>query len=212
MRRSTSIEIDEENPSLHSTTSEFEPLQISSSDKPELNFILSRLYVLICSLQEISIDSNNTKLLSGADTVLIGTVPASKVVRICGKKPPQYLWFVLSGGGCDVVQFFIDYTIHKGFKIENATICWTLGFFFSILVRHTSHRYLVFGDYVGGYKKSLIRMYGGYSFSIIASMIFNWIMTTKLETPHYVAWVFTLLWTGGFNYFMLKKLWSFTGK
>merc|ERR1719416_218964 len=65
--------------------------------------------------------------------------------------------------------------------------------------------------YVGGYHNSLIRMYGGYSISIILSTIANFIMTEWYAVPHYVAWIFTLLWTGVVNYFMLKKLWSFGG-
>jgi len=213
---------DEENPSLEnnelnssSHKKDLSPLDSeskSSNEKPHYNLFCSLLNNIIIRLQQIQVRQGTIPLLQGADQVLSGKSPASRAVRICGSKPPQYLWFVLSGGGCDIVQFAIDYLLHVGLLIESATVCWTLGFFFSIVIRHSSHRYLVFGDYVGGYYNSLIRMYGGYSFSIVASMLFNWIMTSVLSVPHYVAWTVTLLWTGGFNYFMLKRLWSFTGK
>ena len=152
-------------------------------------------------------------LVSGLDQVFLDdrTAPASQVVKLCGLRPPQYLWYMLSGSFCDLIQLFIDLLIHILLGIQNPSICWILGFSLSILVRHSSHRYLVFGMYVGGYQNSLIRMYGGYSISIILSTIANYIMTDWYHVPHYVAWVFTLLWTGVVNYFILKKLWSFGG-
>ena len=55
-------------------------------------------------------------------------------------------------------------------------------------------------------------MYAGYSIIIVISTIFNFLMTRKLQLPHYVAWVITLLWTGIVNYFILKKLWTFGKK
>ncbi len=161
---------------------------------------------------EYASNDGRISLVTGLDQVFLdGTMPASQAVKICGMRPPQYLWYMLSGSFCDLIQLFIDLLIHITFGIENASVCWILGFSLSILVRHSSHRYLVFGMYVGGYRNSLMRMYGGYSISIILSTIANYIMTEWYAVPHYVAWVFTLLWTGVVNYFILKKLWSFGG-
>jgi hypothetical protein len=101
--------------------------------------------------------------------------------------------------------------LHVTWGIEDASLCWALGFGMSIIFRHTSHRYLVFGDYVGGYAKSLLRMYGGYSIIIVISTMFNIIMTKLAKMNHYAAWIITLLWTGIVNYFILKKIWSFGG-
>ena len=78
-------------------------------------------------------------------------------------------------------------------------------------IRPRSHRYLVFGDYVGGYWSSLGRMYFAYSIIIAISSAFNFVMTHWLPLTHYVAWVVTALWTGIVNYFILKKIWSFDG-
>jgi putative flippase GtrA len=149
-------------------------------------------------------------LCTGLDRVLLGTVPASKSVKICHLKPPQYFWYMVSGTLCDVVQFAIDYGLcHRMFGIQDPSVCWALSFSLSISARHSSHRYFVFGSYVGGYWNSLGRMYAGYSIIIVISTIFNIIMTKVALIDHYVAWVITLLWTGIVNYFILKKLWSF---
>jgi hypothetical protein len=65
------------------------------------------------------------------------------------------------------------------------------------------------GDYVGGYRNSLYRMYAAYSISLILSTLFNIIMTKAMALPHYVTWIVTLLWTGIANYFILKKTWTY---
>lgn len=153
-----------------------------------------------------------TPIISGLDRVLFGKQPACEAVLICGIHPPRYLCYMLSGFICDVIQFCIDLTLHKVFLLEDPSVCWALGFGMSVAFRHTSHRYLVFGDYVGGYWSSLGRMYAAYSIIIVISTLFNIVMTHYLQLPHYLAWVVTLLWTGIVNYFILKKLWSFGGK
>jgi putative flippase GtrA len=160
----------------------------------------------------IASDNDGIPVISGLDRVFFGTQPACEAMLICGFYPPRYLCYMVSGFICDIIQFFIDLMLHKVFLLEDASVCWALGFGISVSFRHTTHRYLVFGDYVGGYWKSLGRMYAGYSIIIVISTIFNIIMTRNLQLPHYVAWAVTLGWTGIVNYFILKKLWSFGGK
>jgi hypothetical protein len=150
--------------------------------------------------------------IAGLDRVLFGTAAAADVVTLAGVKPPRYLFYMLSGMGCDVIQLTMDVLLHR-YYLEDASLCWAVTFFLSVVWRHSSHRYLVFGDYVGGYWASLGRMYGGYSIIIVLSTIFNVMMTRGVaHLSHYVAWMLTLLWTGIANYFILKKLWTYGGK
>lgn len=151
-------------------------------------------------------EGNKLYVITGIRKVWYGVRPASECVQIFGFVPPRYLCFMVSGILCDVVQFLIYIILYWMFK--NPTLCWMLSFFGSVIARHTSHRYLVFGDYVGGYYRSLLKMYGGYSIIITLSTIFNFIMTKVLKFPHIMAWFVTLLWTGIANYFILKKIWS----
>ena len=143
--------------------------------------------------------------LQGLDRVITGVKP------VCGDKTIRYFWYMLSGSICDVIQFFIDLALLRIFDVKDPSYCWAIGFAASIIFRHTSHRYLIFGDYVGGYWKSLMRMYAWYSIIIVISTVFNIIMTKFFWLHHYVAWVITLLWTGIVNYFVLKRIWSFNG-
>lgn len=150
-----------------------------------------------------------TPIITGLDRLTYSS--AAESVVILGVQPPRYLWYMLSGGICDIIQFGIDIMLHFTWQIQDASLCWALGFILSIAFRHSFHRYLVFGDYVGGYYRSLARMYGGYSIIIVLSTGFNILMTRVIAIPHYMAWITTLLWTGIANYFILKKIWSFGG-
>jgi putative flippase GtrA len=150
-----------------------------------------------------------TYIVTGLERVFYGTQPAAEVVTIGGIHPPRYLCYMLSGFLCDIIQFGIDFALYQ--QLQDASLCWALSFAMSIVFRHTTHRYLVFGDYVGGYWKSLGRMYAGYSIIIVLSTLFNVLMTKYINVPHSIAWIITLLWTGIVNYFILKKLWSFGG-
>lgn len=148
-------------------------------------------------------------LVQGLDRVVFGTSSAADVIRLAGVQPPRYLWYMLSGFMCDIIQLCMDVLLHM--QIKDPSVCWAATLFLSVIFRHSSHRYFVFGDYVGGYWASLGRMYGGYSIIIVLSTIFNIFMTRVATFSHYVAWIMTLLWTGVANYFILKKLWSFGG-
>jgi len=155
-------------------------------------------------------NDNELYIISGVGKVWYGTRPAAEVVEILGIIPPRYLCFMVSGIVCDVVQFIL-YILLYYWLIKDASLCWMLSFFASVIFRHTSHRYLVFGDYVGGYYSSLGKMYIGYSIIIVLSTIFNLVMTKFVKVQHMIAWFITLLWTGIVNYFILKKIWSLGG-
>lgn len=136
-------------------------------------------------------------------------LPHQEKFRIFGYRVPLYFWFVVSGSLCDILQAFIDYGISIVYVSpwEKATICWTLSYIISIWVRHFSHKLLVFGDYEGTYCSSLSRTYLTYSSSIILSMITNRLLVTVFLLTHKQAWFVTMLWTGVYNYFMLKSSW-----
>lgn len=113
------------------------------------------------------------------------------------------------GGICDIVQALIDYGISLIYKSEweRATVCWTISYILSIWIRHFSHRILVFGEYEGTYISSLIKTYLTYSSSIVISIITNHYIVSLFQRTHKEAWIITMLWTGIYNYFMLKASW-----
>lgn len=66
-------------------------------------------------------------LFTNIERVIYGTQPAAEVVAILGVNPPRYLFYMLSGFLCDLIQFLIDLTLHLLFRIEDASVCWALG-------------------------------------------------------------------------------------
>ena len=96
----------------------------------------------------------------------------------------------------------------KWYIVEDPSLCWAVSFFTSIIFRHTSHRYFVFGEYSGSYNQSLTKMYTSYSFIVFISTVFNMVMIRRFGIRHYVAWCITLVWTGIVNYLILKKIWG----
>ena len=170
---------------------------------------------VIDTIQSVTIPKWLTKhrtvhLITGIDIVYFGTVAAADVVKICGYQPPRYAWYMLSGSSCDVLQFLVDHVLY--YREWNSASSWVVAFMASIVVRHTTHRYLVFGDYVCGYRASLMRMYMAYSFSIVVSTAFNYFVTRNGERHaglyHSAIWIVTSLWTGVANYFILKYMWK----
>ena len=159
-------------------------------------------------------DNDDKKLfcIRGLDRVVFGTTAAADCVYVVGIQPPRYLWYMVSGAICDVFQLLVDVTLHNTLFPNNLAACWMTSFVVSIAARHSSHRYLVFGDYVPTYWQSLGRMYTGYSISIVLSTMFNYLITAGVaRVSHYVAYAATLAWTGLANYFILKRLWKMGG-
>jgi putative flippase GtrA len=152
-------------------------------------------------------ESRTVYWITGLDRVLFP--PASccaEEVYLMGWKPPRYLWYMISGAICDVLQLAMLYGLH--FYISDSATGWALAFCASISVRHTTHRYFVFGDYVGGYRRSLQRMYMAYSVTIVLSTLLNFLLSRVLSVHVFVLALLTMAWTGVANYFILKFFWN----
>ncbi len=128
--------------------------------------------------------------------------------KICGYKVPTYPLFMVSGFLCDVIQGCIFYILSLFYTIDReATICWTLSYSASIVVRHTSHRLVVFGEYEGSYWSSLGRTYISYASSIVISTFMMHYLDGGFGLERKYAYVITTLGTGIYNYFALKASW-----
>lgn len=197
------------------------PSSLEKTKKKAHNQLLltTTRYFSRCCPQGIFHYNTKRQLISGVHDVIYGTKPASECITFIDQtyQLPRYVWYMISGSFCDIIQFFIDYILHKKLNtilyiFSDSSICWMTSFAVSVVARHTSHRYLVFGDYIGGYWNSLLRMYTGYSIIIILSTCFHKLFIDFGNVSHVVAWIGTMLWTGIVNYFILKRLWTFQGK
>jgi putative flippase GtrA len=152
-------------------------------------------------------ESHTVYWITGLDRVLFPPATCcAEEVYLVGWKPPRYLWYMISGAICDVLQLVLLYVLHL-YILDSAT-SWALAFCASIAVRHTTHRYFVFGDYIGGYRRSLQRMYMAYSVTIVLSTLLNYLLSRVLEVHVFVLALLTMAWTGVANYFILKFFWN----
>lgn len=180
-------------------TAEIHPTHDSHTDSSSTHHHESEIY-WITGLDRVGCGhSSNGKTTTSSSC-------CAEAVRIAGVQPPRYLWYMLSGGICDTAQLVTLCVLHVG--IFDSATCWCLAFVTTIPLRHVSHRHLVFGDYVGGYWPSLMRMYAGYSIIIVLSTLFNYVLSRLLPVGLLVLAVVTMLWSGVANYFILRYFWS----
>ena len=86
-------------------------------------------------------------------------------------------------------------------------VCWMIAYTMSIALRHTTHKILVFGEYDGTYCGSLFRMYGAYAAGISVTTVSNALLTDALHDSSIAAGI-NILWSGVFNYFVIKTCWG----
>ena len=76
--------------------------------------------------------------------------PLAETCVVCGRSPPRFLFFVLSGSACNGVQLGLDrlliLVLPEG-RWWVPTLCWTLSYALSITFRFVSHAALVFGPH-----------------------------------------------------------------
>jgi putative flippase GtrA len=147
-----------------------------------------------------------TPWIQGLASVWYEGRSCADAIRILGMQPPRYLWYMISGGICDIIQFIYNVLLYYRIHV-NVSMAWAIGFVSVIPMRHISHRYLVFGDYVGGYYNSLARMYAGYSVTIIASTILNFAFSRHVANMP-LLYAITMIMTGVANYFILRRFWN----
>ena len=152
--------------------------------------------------------------------------PLADRVRCGGRRLPRYAWYMLSGAICDVFQFLIDRVVYTSALVamlpyERDTVSWTVSYVLTIALRHETHRIFVFGAYEGSYWRNLGKMYMTYATTIAASIVLRSMLAHAAEylPPILLAYASartygyfaTMLFTGIFSYFALKRSWGTNG-
>mmetsp|Transcript_48897 Transcript_48897/g.98383 ORF Transcript_48897/g.98383 Transcript_48897/m.98383 type:complete len:217 (+) Transcript_48897:45-695(+) len=143
-------------------------------------------------------------------------------IKCCGRTLPRYLWYMLSGAICDIFQFLFDGVFSSlmtdTITYERDTVAWTVAYVMTISLRHETHRIFVFGAYEGSYWLNLGKMYATYATTIVASIFLRAALARAAEglpadllailSARTCAYLGTVLFTGVFSYFALKKSWG----
>ena len=70
---------------------------------------------------------------------------------VCGRKPPRFVFFAVSGSLCNIAQLALDRMLLAILPEDIwwiPTACWTLSYTLSVSLRHASHAFFVFGQHV----------------------------------------------------------------
>ena len=70
---------------------------------------------------------------------------------VCGRKPPRFVFFAVSGSLCNIAQLVLDRMLLAILPEDIwwiPTACWTLSYTLSVSLRHVSHAFFVFGQHV----------------------------------------------------------------
>ena len=119
--------------------------------------------------------------------------PLAETCTFCGKRPPQFVFFAVSGTLGNVIQLGLD-RLFVTFVFDDSlwwapTLSWTASYSLSIAFRHFSHAFLVFGPPAGHWAVALAKTYATYFTTIVASTATNLFFVTSLRMRHELALV-----------------------
>ena len=125
--------------------------------------------------------------------------PLAESCVVCGRTPPRFVCFALSGSLCNLAQLALDRLLllllgraaaassssagggGEGGAVADLhelpawvpTACWTLSYTLSVSLRHASHAVFVFGRHADSACRALMKTYLTYASTIVASTLLN---------------------------------------
>lgn len=141
--------------------------------------------------------------------------PLAETCTFCGKRPPQFVFFAVSGTLGNVIQLGLD-RLFVTFVFDDSlwwapTLSWTASYSLSIAFRHFSHAFLVFGPPAGHWAVALAKTYATYFTTIVASTATNLFFVTSLRMRHELALVLTAMFSVIWSYWALRYSWRSKG-
>mmetsp|Transcript_29614 Transcript_29614/g.75226 ORF Transcript_29614/g.75226 Transcript_29614/m.75226 type:complete len:310 (-) Transcript_29614:170-1099(-) len=141
--------------------------------------------------------------------------PLAETCVVCGRSPPRFLFFVLSGSACNGVQLGLDrlliLVLPEG-RWWVPTLCWTLSYALSITFRFVSHAALVFGPHRDPPLLALGKTYLTYLSTIVSSTGVNLGLVTGAGMSHELALLPTAAFSVLWSYLALSYTWAPGGK
>ena len=143
-------------------------------------------------------------------------LPLSESCVACGRKPPRFLFFAISGALCNLAQLAIDRLLlaliaHGVLDLHDAwyvpTVCWTVSYTLSVALRHASHSFFVFGPSADPVGYALAKTYLTYLSTILASTAINLALVGPLGQTHNAALLATATFSVVWSYVALRYTW-----
>ena len=130
---------------------------------------------------------------------------------VCGRRPPRFLFFAISGSLCNIAQLALDRALLAMLPDDVwwiPTVCWTLSYTLSVSLRHASHAYFVFGQHSDPACIALGKTYLTYMSTIVASTAINLALIGGTSIKSDAALILTASFSVVWSYFALKYTWK----
>ena len=111
--------------------------------------------------------------------LICSRAPLADHCTVCGRRPPRFVFFAISGSACNVAQLAMDRALlllladSQHSSTFASTACWTASYTLSISLRHASHSLFVFGMHRDSVLFALGKTHLTYLSTIIASTLIN---------------------------------------
>ena len=141
--------------------------------------------------------------------------PLAETCVVCGRTPPRFFFFVLSGSACNGIQLGLDRLLILALPEGRwwvPTLCWTLSYALSISFRFVSHAALVFGPHRDPPLLALGKTYLTYLSTIVSSTAINLALVAGGGMTHELALVPTAAFSVLWSYVALSYTWAGDGK
>ncbi len=143
--------------------------------------------------------------------------PLAETCLICGRRPPRFVFFAISGSLCNAAQLGLDRLIYHSLGDElvhswwGPTMCWSSSYMLSVSLRHVSHAAFVFGPHIDPLAVALTKTYLTYLSTIMASSAMHLTLVAGANVSHEMALVLVSFFSVGWSYAALSQTWRADG-
>ena len=129
---------------------------------------------------------------------------------VCGRQPPRFIFFALSGSLCNIAQLALDRALTLVLPPDvwwTPTASWTLSYTFTVPLRHLSHAYCVFGQHADPFWLAMSKTFMTYVSTIVASTAVNMLLVWGDVCKPDIALIITACFSVVWSYVALRNVW-----
>ena len=136
------------------------------------------------------------------EVLMPGSSSLADTCVVCGRQPPRFIFFALSGSLCNIAQLALDRALTLVLPPDvwwTPTASWTLSYTFTVPLRHLSHAYCVFGQHADPFWLAMSKTFMTYVSTIVAStavnMLLVWGDVCKPDIALIITACFSVVWS-----------------
>ena len=144
------------------------------------------------------------------EVLMPGSSSLADTCVVCGRQPPRFIFFALSGSLCNIAQLALDRALTLVLPPDvwwTPTASWTLSYTFTVPLRHLSHAYCVFGQHADPFWLAMSKTFMTYVSTIVASTAVNMLLVWGDVCKPDIALIITACFSVVWSYVALRNVW-----